>query len=128
MRNERLENAETFVSDLKRRQPIISSHKFDNFEDVIHSYPMASGVNVRFAGELQGFIQQRVLKSGLYSSTSEYIRDLVRRDYEQEEKRKWAWLRHELSPGVEAAESEFVALDAEDLIAKARKRKKANAR
>lgn len=89
---------------------------------------MAAGVNVRFAGELQGFIQQRVLKSGLYSSTSEYIRDLVRRDYEQEEKRKWAWLRNELSAGVEAAESEFVPLDAEDLIAKAKKRKQANAR
>lgn len=89
---------------------------------------MAAGVNVRFAGELQGFIQQRVLKSGLYSSTSEYIRDLVRRDYEQEEKRKWAWLRNELSAGVEAAESDFVPLDAEDLIAKAKKRKKANAR
>ncbi|MBB5032837.1 type II toxin-antitoxin system ParD family antitoxin [Prosthecobacter vanneervenii] len=89
---------------------------------------MAAGVNVRFAGELQSFIQQRVLKSGLYSSTSEYIRDLVRRDYEQEEKRKWAWLKDELRAGAEAAESEFVALDAEDLIAEARKRKKANAR
>jgi hypothetical protein len=33
-----------------------------------------------------------------------------------------------LSAGIEAEESEFVALDSEDLIAKARKRKKANAR
>lgn len=89
---------------------------------------MAAGVNVRFAGELQGFIQQRVLKSGLYSSTSEYIRDLVRRDYEQEEARKWAWLRQELTPGATAEESEFVALNADDLITKARKRKKAHAR
>ncbi len=89
---------------------------------------MAAGVNVRFAGELQGFIQQRVLKSGLYSSTSEYIRDLVRRDYENEEQRKWAWLKQELSAGATADESEFVTLDAEALITQAKKRKKAHAR
>ncbi|SKA76963.1 antitoxin ParD1/3/4 [Prosthecobacter debontii] len=89
---------------------------------------MAAGVNVRFAGELQNFIQERVLKSGLYSSTSEYIRDLVRRDYDKEEQRKWAWLRNELRAGAVADESEFVPLDAETLISKAKKRNKANAR
>ncbi|WP_395751572.1 type II toxin-antitoxin system ParD family antitoxin [Prosthecobacter sp.] len=89
---------------------------------------MAAGVNVRFDGEFQSFIQQRVFKSGLYSSTSEYIRDLVRRDYEQEEQRKWARLRSELSAGAKAEESEFVDLDAGQLIAAAKKRKKANAR
>ena len=89
---------------------------------------MAAGVNVRFAGELQGFIQQRVLKSGLYSSASEYIRDLVRRDYEHEEQRKRAWLRHELKAGAEADVSEFVALDAAVLIAKAKARKDAHGR
>lgn len=81
---------------------------------------MAAGVNVRFAGELQNFIQERVLKSGLYSSTSEYIRDLVRRDYEKEEQRKWAWLRNELQGGAVADESEFVPLNAGELLAKAR--------
>ena len=45
---------------------------------------MAEGVNVRFAGELQRFIQERVGDAGLYASASEYIRDLVRRDYERE--------------------------------------------
>jgi hypothetical protein len=56
---------------------------------------MAAGVNVRFAGELS-------------------------RSDELEEACEWAWLRNELSAGAEAAESEFVALDAEDLLAKAK--------
>ena len=89
---------------------------------------MAAGVNVRFAGELQAFIQQRVLKSGLYSSTSEYIRDLVRKDFEREERQRWAWPRQELSAGAAADESEFVDLDANALIVEAKRRKKANAR
>ncbi len=81
---------------------------------------MAEGVNVRFAGELQRFIQSKTEKSGLYGSASEYIRDLVRRDYELEEKRKWAWLRHERKPGTDADESEFSVLDTDAILADAR--------
>ena len=84
---------------------------------------MAEGVNVRFAGELQRFIHSRVGESGIYASASEYIRDLVRRDYEREERRKASWLQHELKPGLEAADSEFVELDADQLISEARARK-----
>lgn len=81
---------------------------------------MAEGVNVRFAGELQRFIQSKTEKSGLYGSASEYIRDLVRRDYEVEEKRKWAWLRQELKAGAAADASEFLELDADSLLKEAR--------
>ncbi len=83
---------------------------------------MAEGVNVRFAGELQKFIQERTGASGLYASASEYIRDLVRRDYEREEQRKWSWLRQELKGGAEAPEGDFVPLDAESLITQAKAR------
>jgi antitoxin ParD1/3/4 len=85
---------------------------------------MAEGVNVRFAGELQRFIQDRTGESGLYASASEYIRDLVRRDYEREEQRKWAWLSQELKPGAEAPETSFVPLEADNLIAEAKARRK----
>ena len=84
---------------------------------------MAEGVNVRFAGELQRFIQNRIGESGLYGSASEYIRDLVRRDYEREEQRKWQWLRHELKAGAVADEADFVALDADSMIAEAKLRR-----
>ena len=87
---------------------------------------MAEGVNVRFSGELQRFIQDRSGESGLYASASEYIRDLVRRDYEREEQRKWSWLRHELRAGADAPESDFVPLDADSLIAEAKARRKAH--
>ena len=39
---------------------------------------MAEGVNVRFAGELQRFIKSRVVKSGLYNSASEVVREALR--------------------------------------------------
>jgi antitoxin ParD1/3/4 len=85
---------------------------------------MAEGVNVRFAGELQRFIQTRIGGSGLYGSASEYIRDLVRHDYEREEERKWVALRQTLKAGLEADEREFVKLDAGNLIAEAKSRRK----
>jgi antitoxin ParD1/3/4 len=103
------------------------SHRVDGLWDNRHSDPknkaMAEGVNVRFAGELQRFIQERTGGTGLYASASEYIRDLVRRDYEREEELKWSWLRQELKAGVEAAESDFLPLNADDLIREARARK-----
>ena len=83
---------------------------------------MAEGVNVRFSGELQRFILARTGDSGVYASASEYIRDLVRRDYEREEQRKWLWLRHELKAGVEASESEFETIAIDSLIGEARSR------
>ncbi len=84
---------------------------------------MAEGINVRFAGTLQQFIHQRVSGSGLYNSASEYIRDLVRRDYEKEEERKSECLREQLKVGAIADESEFIPLDADELLQKAKARK-----
>lgn len=88
-----------------------------------HDIHMAEGINVRFAGTLQQFIHQRVSGSGLYSSASEYIRDLVRRDFEKEEERKSEWMREQLRAGAIADESEFVPLDADDLLQKAKARR-----
>lgn len=88
---------------------------------------MAEGINVRFAGALQQFIHQRVSGSGLYSSANEYIRDLVRRDYEREEERKSEWLRERLRAGAVADELAFVPLNAEELLQKAKARRKPHA-
>ena len=89
---------------------------------------MAEGINVRFTGELQRFIQNRTSESGLYGSASEYIRDLVRRDYEREEQRKWLWLRQELKAGVVADETVFEPLDADKIIVEAKKSRKKHGR
>ena len=89
---------------------------------------MAEGINVRFAGPLQNFIRQRVGPSGLYQSASEYIRDLVRRDYEREQENRGEALYEELRSGAGAPLSEFVALDVEAVIREAKKRRVASAK
>ena len=81
---------------------------------------MAEGVNVRFGGELQRFIQSKAGNSWLYGSASEHTHDLVRRVYVVEEGLKWAWLRQELKTGADVDESEFVALDADSLLEEAK--------
>jgi antitoxin ParD1/3/4 len=89
---------------------------------------MSAAITIQFPGELENFVQQRAGSSGLYDSASEYIRDLVRRDYEQEENRRWSCLENELAPGMKANESEFVALDADSIIREAKARKQAHDR
>lgn len=84
---------------------------------------MAEGINVRFAGTLKSFVETRSGKNGLYNSVSEYIRDLVRRDYEAEESRKWDRLHGELKSGMAADSSEFEELESGDILSKARERK-----
>lgn len=87
---------------------------------------MAEGVNVRFSGILKKFVEQRSGPQGLYGSASEYIRDLVRRDFERDENRRWDILRDELKAGMEADRADFVPLDAKDIITEAKRRRKAN--
>ena len=84
---------------------------------------MAEAIQVQFAGALERFIHERVEGTGIYSSAGEYIRDLVRRDFEREEERKWGWLRDELKAGAEADEEDFVALDVAALLLKAKTRR-----
>ncbi len=87
---------------------------------------MAEGVNVRFSGTLKKFVEQRSGASGLYGSASEYIRDLVRRDFERDEDRRWDLLRAELKEGMKAEMTDFVPLDEKDIIAEAKRRRKSN--
>jgi antitoxin ParD1/3/4 len=88
---------------------------------------MAEGINVRVTGKLRKFIMEQTGPSGLYESASEYVRDLIRRDYKLQEERKWRWLVDQIRPGMEADESEFVPLNAEEIIAAAKKKKTSNA-
>ena len=84
---------------------------------------MAEGVNVRITGKLKRFIEEQASSKGLYESASEYVRDLIRRDYQRQEERKWSWLMDQLRPGMQADESEFVPLDPEEIIKAAKKEK-----
>lgn len=88
---------------------------------------MAEGVNVRITGKLRRFIEEQASPNGLYESASEYVRDLIRRDYQRQEERKWIWLMDQLRPGMKADEREFAPLDPEEIIKAARKEKAGNA-
>jgi len=77
---------------------------------------------------LQRFVQSRTAGDGLYASASEYIRDLVRRDYERSEESNWRWLREELKAGASAHESEFVPLDVSEILKEAKAQRKARGR
>ncbi|MEE4606854.1 MAG: hypothetical protein V2J65_36640 [Desulfobacteraceae bacterium] len=88
---------------------------------------MAEGVNVRITGKLRRFIEEQASSNGLYESASEYVRDLIRRDYQRQEARKWSWLIDQLQPGLAADESEFVTLDPKEIIKAAKKEKVGNA-
>ena len=88
---------------------------------------MAEGVNVRVTGKLRRFIEVQTSPNGLYESASEYVRDLIRRDYQRQEERKWIWLRDQLGPGMDADEGEFVPLDPQEIINTAKKEKAVNA-
>ena len=81
-----------------------------------HETTMAEGINVRFAGPLQEFIRQRTGPGGLYQSASEYIRDLVRRDYERDESQQGEALYQQLRQGAHAPLDEFMPLDVEAII------------
>ena len=88
---------------------------------------MAKGVNVRITGKLLRFIEEQASPDGLYESASEYVRDLIRRDYQRQEERKWSWLLDQLRPGMEADASEFVSLDPEEIIKTAKEEKAGDA-
>lgn len=88
---------------------------------------MAEGINVRVTGKLRDFINRQIGEDGLYESASEYIRNLIRLDYERNEAQKWNWLHEQLSPGIKADESEFVNFNPDKIIAKAKKENAKNA-
>ena len=74
-----------------------------------------------------GLIEEQTSPNGLYESASEYVRDLIRRDCQRLEERKWTWFMDQLRPGMEADESEFVFFDPEEIIRVAKNEKAGNA-
>lgn len=72
--------------------------------------------NVKITGRLENFTRSQIDESGLYETTSEYLRDLIRQDMERKETKTWLALRNELTPGMQAPRSAFVEVSAADVI------------
>jgi antitoxin ParD1/3/4 len=81
---------------------------------------MAETIRLRLSGPLRSFVEDRAGENGLYDSPDEYLRDLVRRDFEAEENRRWARLHGELETGMSAPEGDFAPLEMDSVIAEAK--------
>jgi len=77
--------------------------------------------NVKISGNLEDFIRSQISDSGLYETTSEYLRDLVRQDMRRQEAKAWSGLNDELSLGMSAPRSAFTKVTASDVISRNQK-------
>lgn len=86
-------------------------------------------MNISLTPELEELVQEKV-RSGMYHSASEVIRDALRLLQEREQLRalRLTELRKEIAIGIEQADrGEVIPFDAEAIIAKAKARRKARA-
>ena len=79
-------------------------------------------LNVRVGGSLSDFVAANVGDNGAYENVSEYVRDLIRRDKERVEAEQFRRLKAELDRAFAAPESDYAALDADAVFARARQR------
>lgn len=79
---------------------------------------MSTTMTVRVSGELSEFVAENVGKEGLYESTSEYIRALIRQDKERSERHAFERLQAELALAFAAPDEDFQPLSAEDIFAR----------
>ncbi|MGF7151518.1 Arc/MetJ-type ribon-helix-helix transcriptional regulator [Sphingomonas zeicaulis] len=78
-------------------------------------------LNVRISGPLGDFVAANVGETGSYENVSEYVRDLIRRDKARFEEEQFGRLKAELTRAFAAPEKSFSELDADSVIARARR-------
>lgn len=113
------------VSQLSEKQSVIIFveyyHMRYNEEQTKETKMSAKTINLRVTGELAEHIERQIGDGGLHENTSEYIRDLIRHDIE-EQKDGWRWLRDHLDAGMRADPSEFKSVTADELIQRCKDR------
>jgi putative addiction module CopG family antidote len=85
----------------------------------------AMTLNVRVTGTLGDFVAANVGETGSYENVSEYVRDLIRRDKERVEREAFERLKAELVTAFAAPESEYEAIDPEEVVARNLRRRRA---
>ena len=84
---------------------------------------MGMTLNVRINGPLEDFVAEKVGNEGVYENVSEYVRDLIRRDKEREEREAFDVLKTELRRAFSASDdSEAKPFDREEFLERARRR------
>ena len=79
-------------------------------------------MTVRLGGVLSDFVSANVGEDGSYENTSEYIRDLIRRDKERSEREAFERLKAELTRAFAAPDDTYRPLSAPDVIARGKAR------
>ena len=108
-----INNTPFILTDLKEHNADLVS-----FSAKAYNRNMAQ-MNVSIPDKLKGWAEKRVAE-GRYSSTSDYVRDLVRRDQEQEEARRR--LQAAIDEGLASPETDATI---ESIIAEGRRRRAA---
>ncbi|AHE55435.1 ribbon-helix-helix domain-containing protein [Sphingomonas sanxanigenens] len=78
-------------------------------------------LNVRISGPLVDFVAANIGETGSYENVSEYVRDLIRRDKARFEDEQFVRLKAELAHAFAVPDDSFAALDADTVIARARR-------
>jgi Arc/MetJ-type ribon-helix-helix transcriptional regulator len=78
-------------------------------------------LSVRVAGVLSEFVSAAISDDGPYENTSEYIRDLIRRDKERQDHEMFERLKAELQLAFSIPDDQYRSVNAADI----RKRHKA---
>jgi len=80
-------------------------------------------LNVRVGGALGEFVAANVGPDGAYENVSEYVRDLIRKDKRETEKRSFDRLKAELSRAFATPEAGYERVSAADVIKRNRARR-----
>lgn len=79
---------------------------------------MTTTMTVRVSGELSKYVAEQIGSAGVYESTSEYIRTLIRQDKENTEQQAFKRLQAELQLAFSATDDDFIELSAEEFFAR----------
>ncbi len=74
-------------------------------------------LNVRVGGALRDHVQSRLSDDGsVYENVSEYVRDLIRKDREDLQRKAFEKVKAELQLAFSASDGDYIELTAEDIL------------
>ncbi|MEE4239119.1 MAG: transcriptional regulator [Anderseniella sp.] len=85
--------------------------------------PKQINLNVRVSGELSEFVSRRTGPDGTYDNTSEYVRDLIRRDKQASETEAFDRLKAELKRAFAAPEGSGTEMTTAEFMARQKSRR-----
>ena len=87
---------------------------------------MPESLNISLPDKLSRYAKAIAGSEGIYTSVDEYIRDLIRRDFERLQEQEWDALHEKLKERIEALPSDFTPFDPQAIISEAREKRLAN--